>query len=137
MAPAQLTIQQVVKTIARLGERGGSRYTDIRNALSGGSKTFPTFFQLINVLNRAKKDGVVRQNAAGRWVLGQDSGPARKQDAVASPSQFGRRRRRKSKGGKAKKKGKKGKKGKGRRRRGKKGKKGKGKKGKKGKGRRR
>ena len=147
MAQNRLTTSEVVETIAKLGDRNGSRYTDVKNALPGN----PTFFQVANVLARAKKDGIVKQNANGRWMLGL-GGKAKDRDAMGSPSQLNRRRRRRSKGGKAKKKGKKGKKGGRRRRRGKKGKKGKkgkgrrrrrgkkgrkGKKGKKGKGRRR
>ena len=79
--------------------------TDVKNALPGN----PTFFQVANVLARAKKDGIVKQNANGRWMLGL-GGKAKDRDAMGIPSQLNRRRRRRSKGGKARKKGMKGKK---------------------------
>merc|ERR1712098_308834 len=106
---SKLTIQQVIKAIARLGDRKGSKYADIHNALSSSGKP-PAFIRVVCLLNRAKKDGIVRQNSAGRWTIG-DVSKARNREAVDSPSQLGRRRRRRSKKGKAKKKGKKGKKG--------------------------
>ncbi|KAL8599539.1 hypothetical protein ACOMHN_066537 [Nucella lapillus] len=128
LSVARLTVTHVARAIARLKDRGGSRYTDIRNALSQGSNQ-PTFFQLKAALTQACKEGVIRQNAQGRWLLNLASLRSRGANKEALPSNSFNRRRRRGKGkGRGRSKGHK----KGRRRRRRKGK-GKGK----GKGRRR
>merc|ERR1712240_902827 len=125
MAP--LTIQTVIKALARLGDRKGSKYNDIQAAIPGGNTIH--FINLVRLLHRAKSQGIVKQTAQGRWMLaGAGGGEKRSRELVSSASQLGRRRRRSKKGkGRRRRRGKKGK--------GKKGKKGKT--GKKGKGKRR
>ena len=142
----KLTVDKLVQTLGRLGDRQGSRYSDIRQALADGEQQ-PSLFHLKTVMARGLATGAIRRaSESGKFVLG--SGPEdKKEELVPSPSQLGRKKRAKTPGGvpappgkrrrsrrrkgkKAAKKGKKGKKGRGRRRR-RGGRKGKGKKGKK------
>ncbi|KAL8566557.1 hypothetical protein ACOMHN_009771 [Nucella lapillus] len=99
-----------------------------QSAVKTGSNQ-PTFFQLKAALTKACKEGVIRQNAQGRWLLNLANLRSRGANKEALPSNSFNRRRRRGKGkGRGRSKGRK----KGRRRRRRKGK-GKGK----GKGRRR
>ncbi|KAL8620329.1 hypothetical protein ACOMHN_043849 [Nucella lapillus] len=137
----RLTIPQVSRAIASLGEHGGSRYIDIRKALkeNGGEK--PSLVQLKATLARACKMGAVCQASQGRWKLQENFRWVWGRAPGASSSHLHRRRRRR-RGDKGKGKGKRKGRRKGRRRRRRRrkrsrskgrGKKGKGKKGKKGK----
>ncbi|KAK7112816.1 histone H1-beta, late embryonic-like [Littorina saxatilis] len=131
-----LNLARLCKVIANLGEKGGSKASDISKFLSQQYNLKTSSAELKRMLIRAVKAGRVHQTPrTNRFVLKVPASFSRTEGG----SHRGRRRRRRRKGGKkAKAKGKKGRKGKGRRRRrGKKGKKGKGKKGKKGKRRRR
>ena len=62
----RLTIDLVTKTLASM--RGGARFTDLQNALAEGYNTKPSFFQLIAVLGKAEKLGLVKKNSGGLWV---------------------------------------------------------------------
>ena len=69
MAPSKkLNVALVIEALALLKERGGSRFKDIQKVLSNGKRN-PTFFELITVLHRGRKDGVLRQKPDGRWMV--------------------------------------------------------------------
>ncbi|PVD38932.1 hypothetical protein C0Q70_01557 [Pomacea canaliculata] len=64
----QITVSRVASTILQLGDRNGSKLSDIRKAIASKTGLQPTFLQLKTIVRRGLREGALKTSSENRFM---------------------------------------------------------------------